>query len=150
MAWLTAFQFPYLHWDTFRGLQQRNALVKKRMEDPLNQPINDGVENGKSMENKLIWQYLMDSSGLPLHIRRSLDQFGNPTLEDTSVRDHDQVLYKCTKPESPLRPTNPSETLTRSAFQSVSSRSPCIRAFLLNDISTRLISEPNLRMSPKF
>ncbi|OCK85213.1 hypothetical protein K432DRAFT_439422 [Lepidopterella palustris CBS 459.81] len=108
---------PYLHWDTFGGLKKRNALVKKRMEDPLNQPVNQEIEMGTSMEYKLIWQYLMDASGLPLHIRRSLDQFGNPVLEDTTVRDHDQVLYKCTKPESPLKLTNPSGTLTQSAFQ---------------------------------
>ncbi len=47
------------------------------------------------MESKLIWQYLM--SDLPLHCRRTLDQFGYPSLRDTSVRDLDQILYKRTK-----------------------------------------------------
>ena len=36
-------------------------------------------------------------AGLPLHIRRTLDQYGYSGLEDTGLRDHDQVLYKCTR-----------------------------------------------------
>ncbi|ORY17310.1 cora-like Mg2+ transporter protein-domain-containing protein [Clohesyomyces aquaticus] len=99
--------FPYLHWDTFAGLQKRNELVLQRLKDPRLYPMNSDVEKGPSMENKLIWQYLLDSSNLPLHIRRSLDQFGNPHLQNISVRDRDQVMYKCTKPESPLISTNP-------------------------------------------
>ncbi|KAF2464298.1 uncharacterized protein BDR25DRAFT_346785 [Lindgomyces ingoldianus] len=102
--------FPYLHWDTFKGLQKRNELVRQRLEDPRLYPPNAHVEHGQSMENKLIWQYLLDSSKLPLHIRRSIDQFGNPHLQDVSVRDRDQVLYKCTKPESPLKLTPSSDS----------------------------------------
>ena len=48
----------------------------------------------KSMETKLIWQYL--SSKWPIHCRRTLDQYGYPSLRNTSVRDADQVLYKRT------------------------------------------------------
>ena len=47
------------------------------------------------LESKIIWQYL--KSDLPLHCRRTLDQFGYPSLRNTAVRDADQVLYKRTK-----------------------------------------------------
>ena len=33
----------------------------------------------------------------PLHVRRTLDQYYFPTLEDTSARDRDQVVYRGTK-----------------------------------------------------
>ncbi|KAI1178441.1 hypothetical protein F4777DRAFT_96443 [Nemania sp. FL0916] len=41
------------------------------------------------------------SAKAPLHIRRTLDQYYFPTLEDTSVRDRDQVVYRGTKYGSP-------------------------------------------------
>ena len=68
--------------------------------------MNQKLADGKSMESKLIWQYLM--SDLPLHCRRTLDQFGYPSLRNTAVRDADQVLYKRTKADKdslPLRDT---------------------------------------------
>lgn len=86
---------PYLHWDSFQRLQERAAIIKKRREEPRARPIDRKVAEGKSMESKLIWQYLM--SDLPLHCRRTLDQFGYPSLRNTTVRDGDQVLYKRTK-----------------------------------------------------
>ncbi|KAF2681139.1 hypothetical protein K458DRAFT_392364 [Lentithecium fluviatile CBS 122367] len=90
---------PYLHWDTFSGLQVRNDIVKRRMQHPVSMVRNSTIENGGCMENKLIWQYLVDKNNLPLHIRRTLDQFGQAHLENTEGRDQDQVLYKCTMPE---------------------------------------------------
>ncbi|KAI0185285.1 hypothetical protein EV127DRAFT_515449 [Xylaria flabelliformis] len=41
------------------------------------------------------------SAKAPLHARRTLDQYYFPTLEDTSVRDRDQVVYRGTKYGSP-------------------------------------------------
>lgn len=86
---------PYLHWDSFKHMQERAALIKRRHEDTRARPADKEVANGKSMESKLIWQYL--TSNLPLHCRRTLDQFGYPSLRNTSVRDADQVLYKRTR-----------------------------------------------------
>lgn len=86
---------PYLHWDSFKHMQERAALIKRRHEDHRARPVDREIANGKSMEYKLIWQYLR--SDLPLHCRRTLDQFGYPSLQNTSVRDEDQVLYKRTK-----------------------------------------------------
>ena len=76
-------------------MQERAALIKRRHEDTRARPVDTNVANGKSMESKLIWQYL--TSNLPLHCRRTLDQFGYPSLRNTAVRDADQVLYKRTR-----------------------------------------------------
>ena len=98
-----ALYLPYLHWDTFQRLQQRALLIKKRSKQTDATPIDMDIARGKSTENKLIWQY--HSSSQPLHCRRTLDQYGYPSLRNTSVRDHDQVLYKQTRtrrgPEEP-------------------------------------------------
>lgn len=42
----------------------------------------------------------------PLHIRRTLDQYYFLTLEDTSIRDRDQVVYRGTKPGRQSRSQN--------------------------------------------
>lgn len=86
---------PYLHCDRFERLQDRAAVIEKRRKQTRARPIDGKIAEGSSMESKLIWQYLM--SDLPLHCRRTLDQFGYPSLRNTSVRDWDQVLYKRTK-----------------------------------------------------
>ncbi|KAI1743826.1 hypothetical protein F4680DRAFT_407618 [Xylaria scruposa] len=41
------------------------------------------------------------SAKAPLHARRTLDQYYFPNLEDTSIRDRDQVVYRGTKYGSP-------------------------------------------------
>ena len=86
---------PYLHWDSYKHMQERAALIKRRLEDMRARPVDTDVANGRSMESKLIWQYL--TSNLPLHCRRTLDQFGYPSLRNTASRDADQVLYRRTK-----------------------------------------------------
>lgn len=86
---------PYLHWDSYKHMQERAALIKRRHEETRARPVDTNVANGKSIESKLIWQYL--TSNLPLHCRRTLDQFGYPSLRNTAVRDADQVLYKRTR-----------------------------------------------------
>lgn len=97
---------PYLHWDSFKRLRDRATVIQERRNDTRARPVNQNIAQGKSMESKLIWQYLM--SNLPLHCRRTLDQFGYPSLRNTAVRDADQVLYKRTKADKdapPLRET---------------------------------------------
>ena len=86
---------PYLHWDSFRNMQKRAEIIKQRREQPHARPIARDVANGNSMEHKLIWQHL--TSDHPVHCRRTLDQYGYPSLRNTSVRDGDQILYKRTK-----------------------------------------------------
>lgn len=86
---------PYLHWDSFKNLQKRAKVIKRRREQAHARPIAKDVALGNSMEHKLIWQYL--TSNRPFHCRRTLDQYGYPSLRNTSVRDGDQILYKRTK-----------------------------------------------------
>lgn len=70
-------------------------MIEKRRKRGHPLPIDNDVASGKSMENKLIWQYL--NSERPIHCRRTLDQYGYPTLHNTAVRDEDQILFKRTK-----------------------------------------------------
>ena len=51
-----------------------------------------------------MWQYLQ--SKRPVHCRRTLDQYGYPSLHNTTMRDGDQVLYKRTK-KKPAQPKEP-------------------------------------------
>lgn len=48
-----------------------------------------------SVELQVIWEYLGHDP--PLNLRRTLDQYGYPSLQDTRSRDDDQMLYKLTK-----------------------------------------------------
>ena len=86
---------PYLHWDSFKNLQKRAEVIGLRRKQPHARPIAKDVARGKSMEHKLIWQHL--TSDRPVHCRRTLDQYGYPSLRNTAVRDADQILYKRTK-----------------------------------------------------
>lgn len=105
---------PYLHWDSFRNLQKRAEIIKLRREQPHARPIAKHVASGKSMEHKLIWQHL--TSDRPVHCRRTLDQYGYPSLRNTSVRDADQILYKRTKPDADMQP--PKELSMKHKLQS--------------------------------
>lgn len=75
----------------------RAKTIDKRRKQAHSCPIDHGIATGASMESKLIWQYLQ--SERPVHCRRTLDQYGYPSLHNTAVRDGDQILYKRTKPE---------------------------------------------------
>ena len=86
---------PYLHWDSFKNLKRRAEIIEKRAKQPHARPVDRSVVSGNSMEHKLIWQHL--TSSWPIHCRRTLDQYGYPTLRNTTARDHDQILYKRTK-----------------------------------------------------
>ena len=63
--------------------------------------------------SRLIWQYL--SLDRPLHCRRTLDQYGYPSLRNTKVRDHDQILWKRTKLEVPKDPVPPQSKVSQNA-----------------------------------
>lgn len=95
---------PYLHWDTFDALIDRNEVIQKRMKRPSPYPMDEKVAKGHSIEHKLIWQYVTNAADLPLHHRRSLDQYRYPALKDLNARDRDQVLYKRTKAERKPEP----------------------------------------------
>ena len=95
-----AVYLPYLHWDTFKNMQRQAAIIKKRSEQAHARPVIPEIATSTSMAHKLIWQHL--TSDRPVHCRRTLDQYGYPSLRNTAVRDADQILYKRTKRKSEI------------------------------------------------
>ncbi|PWY68656.1 hypothetical protein BO70DRAFT_374330 [Aspergillus heteromorphus CBS 117.55] len=84
----------YLHWDTYLNLVQRRKVVEERLQQGRFRPV-PGEISKSSLESKLIWKFLGNEP--PIHIRRTLDQFGYPNLRSTVARDDDQMLWKRTK-----------------------------------------------------
>lgn len=74
----------------------RNRLIKKRVNQSRPYPLDPNITYG-CLEHRLIWYYLNNSADLPLHHRRSLDQYGYPHLSSIQARDEDQVLHKRTR-----------------------------------------------------
>lgn len=64
-------------------------------------PVPADIADLQSLELRVVWEYL--GFDPPLNCRRTLDQFGYPSLRDTYARDDDQMLYKLTKQEPPLQ-----------------------------------------------
>lgn len=95
---------PYLHFDTYRHIIHRRRLIAARLEHGRARPVPRKVAAIDSLELRTIWEYLGHDS--PLHCRRTLDQYGYPSLRDTFARDDEQMLYKLTKYDlSPAQPT---------------------------------------------
>ena len=112
---------PYLHWDSFKNLQRRADIIDRRRKQTHARPVAKDVVGGKSMEHKLIWQHL--ASDRPIHCRRTLDQYGYPTLRNTAVRDADQILYKRTKPDKDSVPSKDCASGSRGNKRSTTNRS---------------------------
>jgi hypothetical protein len=83
---------PLLHWDTYKVLVKRRALIKRRIKQGRSRPVPQFVAKLQSLELRVIWQFLGHDP--PINCRRTLDQFGYPSLLDTRARDDDQMLYK--------------------------------------------------------
>jgi hypothetical protein len=86
---------PFLHFDTYKSLVKRRALIKSRLKQGRARPIPKKIAALDSLELKILWQFLGHDP--PVNSRRTLDQFGYPGLLDTRARDDDQMLYKMTK-----------------------------------------------------
>lgn len=67
----------------------------QRLKQGRARPISETVAKSESLEMQVIWEYLGNDP--PVNCRRTLDQFGYPSLRDTRSRDDDQMLYKLTK-----------------------------------------------------
>lgn len=93
---------PYLHFDTYKALVKRRTLIKRRIKQGRSRPVPQSVAKLDSLESKVIWQFLGHDP--PLNCRRTLDQFGYPSLLDTRARDDDQMLYKMTKRRNDIYP----------------------------------------------
>lgn len=93
--------FPYLHFDTYRHIVKRRNIMTRRLAHGRAKPVPADIAKLQSLELRVIWEYL--GYDPPLNRRRTLDQFGYPSLRDTYARDDDQMLYKLTKEDSAQR-----------------------------------------------
>ncbi|KAF4975692.1 hypothetical protein FZEAL_7547 [Fusarium zealandicum] len=91
----TCLFLPYLHFDTYKRLIRRRELILQRIDHGRARPVPASVAKSDSLETQVIWEFLGHDP--PLNCRRTLDQYGYPSLRDTRSRDDDQMLYKLTK-----------------------------------------------------
>ncbi|OTA91512.1 hypothetical protein M434DRAFT_76195 [Hypoxylon sp. CO27-5] len=91
---------PYLHYDTYLNIVRRRNLIKRRMEHGRARPVPKDVAELESLDSRVIWEYIGHDP--PLNTRRTLDQFGYPSLRETYARDDEQMLYKLTKEKAPI------------------------------------------------
>lgn len=118
----TTLFFPYLHFDSYKRLIRRRDLIIKRLRQGRARPIPEEVAKSESLECQVIWEHLGQDP--PLNCRRTLDQFGYPSLRDTRSRDDDQMLYKLTKErQCDTDPTQEFKTQTSTTGSSVEKNS---------------------------
>lgn len=91
---------PFLHFDSYKNLLRRRSLIQRRLRQGRARPVPQNVARLPSLELQVIWEYL--GYDPPVNCRRTLDQYGYPSLRDTRPRDDDQMLYKMTKERIPL------------------------------------------------
>ncbi|POS72793.1 hypothetical protein DHEL01_v208813 [Diaporthe helianthi] len=93
---------PYLHFDTYKQIIKRRSIMTRRLAHGRSRPVPEDIADLESLEMRVMWEYIGHDP--PLNCRRTLDQFGYPSLRDTNARDDDQMLYKLTKQDNPRRP----------------------------------------------
>lgn len=93
---------PYLHFDTYKNVVKRRNLIARRLAHGRARPVPKDIAALESPELRMIWEYVGHDP--PLNYRRTLDQYGYPSLKDTKARDDDQMLYKLTKEGNPYPP----------------------------------------------
>ncbi len=81
---------PFLHFDSYRNLIRRREIVKSRLRQGRTRPVPQAVAKLESLELQVIWEFL--GYDPPVNCRRTLDQYGYPSLHDTRARDDDQML----------------------------------------------------------
>ncbi|POR35879.1 Uncharacterized protein TPAR_03935, partial [Tolypocladium paradoxum] len=94
-AMYTCLFLPYLHFDSYKRLIRRRDLILKRLSHGRARPVPEFVAKSDSLELQVVWEFLGHDP--PINCRRTLDQYGYPSLRDTRSRDDDQMLYKLTK-----------------------------------------------------
>ncbi|EFY94783.2 ankyrin repeat protein [Metarhizium robertsii ARSEF 23] len=95
----TCLFLPYLHFDSYTKLLRRRDTITRRLSQGRAHPVPETVAKSDSLEVQVIWEYLGHDP--PINCRRTLDQYGYPSLRDTRSRDDDQMLYKLTKERTP-------------------------------------------------
>ena len=75
-------------------METRNLTFKHIRQISRSLEYREGFFEKAQDEKKIIWQFERDPCNLPLHPRRTLDQYGYPNLESTEPRDNDQVIFR--------------------------------------------------------
>ncbi|KAK8110679.1 ankyrin repeat protein [Apiospora kogelbergensis] len=86
---------PYLHFDTYKNVIKRRKTIRRRLGLGRARPVPEDIALEESLEMRVTWEFIGHDP--PLNTRRTLDQYGYPSLRDTYARDDDQMLYKLTK-----------------------------------------------------
>ncbi|KAI0599276.1 hypothetical protein F4775DRAFT_591720 [Biscogniauxia sp. FL1348] len=86
---------PYLHYDTYMNIVRRRNIITRRLKHGRARPVPKDIAELDSLESQVIWEFIGHDP--PLNARRTLDQYGYPSLRDTWAQDDDQMLYKLTK-----------------------------------------------------
>ncbi|KAH8664544.1 hypothetical protein BX600DRAFT_512565 [Xylariales sp. PMI_506] len=128
---------PYLHYDTYQSIVKRRNIIRRRMAHGRTRPVPKDIANLDSLEMKVIWKYIDHDP--PLNSRRTLDQYGYPSLRDTYARDDDQMLYKLTKERPSLLVNNRYDMSETRAEKLQSASSPSSQfASLINVIRSEM------------
>lgn len=125
---------PYLNFDTYANIIKRRCIIKRRLKHGRARPVPKDIAELESLELRVIWQYI--GFDPPLNCRRTLDQFGYPSLRDTYSRDDDQMLYKLTKRDRPrnrLLPDQNNRMNTSESFVSKKNRLSSMMSGLIRD-----------------
>ncbi|KAI1099561.1 hypothetical protein F4804DRAFT_321618 [Jackrogersella minutella] len=106
---------PYLHYDTYVNIVRRRNLIKRRMQHGRARPVPKDIAELESLDSRVIWEYIGHEP--PLNTRRTIDQYGYPSLRETYARDDEQMLYKLTKEKLP-------SPYMRNKYRQVDSKGP--------------------------
>jgi len=63
---------------------RRRNVVKRRLKHGRSRPTPEDIADLESLELRVIWRYLAYDP--PFNTRRTLDQYGYPSLQDTYAR----------------------------------------------------------------
>ena len=86
---------PIIHWETdIARLQQHYIISDIDKQGKSGKVITDSEINRLpcSIDEKLLRKYIRHTP--PMHVRRTLDQSYHFTLNDTKLRDRDQVVLR--------------------------------------------------------
>lgn len=89
------FLMPVIHWETdIARLQQHYVMADVDKQVKSDNILTDAEIHDLpcSIDEKLLRKYSRHQP--PLHVRRTLDQSYHPTLDDTKLRDRDQVVLR--------------------------------------------------------
>jgi hypothetical protein len=102
------FFMPYIHYETDLACLRQHYIVKHVHNQSAENDLFTEEELRKldcDVDEKIIRKYLNNPK--PIHLRRTLDQSYYYTLEDTLLRDRDQVVSRYVEKELPVGDISP-------------------------------------------